>query len=197
MTFRTPVPATPLRHTSYSVERARDLAHDLLGPVGTRWPHTKAVAARAAEVAGTVPAVDRDLLVATAWLHDIGYAPSCVDTGFHAVDGARYLARRGWPARLVALVAHHSGARFVADANGAGDALDEFRYERSSVSDALTYADQTSGPAGQSMDFDDRLAEMLRRHGPDSVQAQVHQVRAPYLRESVTRVRRRLRDRQA
>jgi putative nucleotidyltransferase with HDIG domain len=194
VTFRSPVPATPPRGPNHTVERARELAHHLLAPVGTRWPHTMGVAGRAAEVARTVSAADRDLLVATAWLHDIGYAPSVVDTGFHAVDGARFLYQHGWPARLAALVAHHSGARFVAEANGAHAALEEFPYERSAVADALTYADQTSGPAGQLMDLDHRLAEMLHRHGPDSVQAQVHQVRAPYLREAVTRVGRRLRD---
>ena len=34
---------------------------------------------------------DADLLEAAAWLHDIGYAPSLVATGFHPLDGARYL----------------------------------------------------------------------------------------------------------
>jgi hypothetical protein len=39
------------------------------------------------------------------------------------------------------------------------------------VADALTYADQTTGPDGHQMDVADRLAEMLRRHGPDSPNA--------------------------
>ena len=36
-----------------------------------------------------------DDLVAAAWLHDIGYAPELVETGFHPLDGARYLRREG------------------------------------------------------------------------------------------------------
>lgn len=42
---------------------------------------------------------DRDLLVAAAWLHDIGYAPELRDTGFHPLDGARHLEALGAPAR--------------------------------------------------------------------------------------------------
>ena len=29
-----------------------------------------------------------------AWLHDVGYAPSLVETGLHALDGARFLRDR-------------------------------------------------------------------------------------------------------
>jgi hypothetical protein len=36
------------------------------------------------------------------------------------------------------------------------------------MSDALTYADQTVGPAGEPLDWRRRYAEMLRRQGPDS-----------------------------
>jgi HD superfamily phosphodiesterase len=45
--------------------------------------HVQAVAARAAELAASVEPVDRALLVAAAWLHDIGYAPDLIVTGFH------------------------------------------------------------------------------------------------------------------
>ncbi|MDX2644346.1 HDIG domain-containing protein [Streptomyces sp. PA03-1a] len=89
---------------------AAELAESLLPPLGNRWLHTQAVAARAREVSAAVPAGERDLLVAAAWLHDIGYAPELRDTGFHPVDGARHLEALGAPGRLVRLVAHHSGA---------------------------------------------------------------------------------------
>jgi HD superfamily phosphodiesterase len=32
-----------------------------------------------------------DLLEAAAWLHDIGYSPEIAVSGFHPLDGARYL----------------------------------------------------------------------------------------------------------
>ena len=39
--------------------------------------------------------------MAAAWLHDIGYAEELLDTGFHPLDGARFLASAG--ARLETL----------------------------------------------------------------------------------------------
>ena len=72
------------------------LAQTLLQlPLPRRWAHIQ-VAARARSLAPALGA-DADLLEAAAWLHDIGYAPGLAATGLHALDGARYPARR--PAR--------------------------------------------------------------------------------------------------
>jgi HD superfamily phosphodiesterase len=62
-------------------------------------------------------------LVAAAWLHDIGYSPELVETGLHALDGARYLCRAGIEGQIVSLVAYHSCAEIEADVRGLGDAL--------------------------------------------------------------------------
>jgi putative nucleotidyltransferase with HDIG domain len=174
------------------VADARELARALLGEGSDRWWHTSGVAARAAELATTVPEADRDTLVAAAWLHDIGYAELARDTGFHPLDGARYLDRRHWPGRVNALVAHHSGAWFVAHLCGLAGALAAYRDERSAVTDALAYADQTVGPRGQRLTLRERMADMLCRHGPDSPNALVHHVRQPYLVAVADRVERRL-----
>src|SRR6185503_17372573 len=104
--------------TDVGVTAARDLAESLLSGLPDRWSHTMAVAARAAQLAPTVAGRDRDLLVAAAWLHDIGYSEAAAVTGFHPLDGARLLDRDGWPHRIAWLVAHHSGAVFVARARG-------------------------------------------------------------------------------
>ena len=61
-------------------------------------------------------------MAAACW-HDLGYAPELVVTGFHPLDGARFLAREGYPARLCALVAHHSAAMFEAEERGLADEL--------------------------------------------------------------------------
>jgi putative nucleotidyltransferase with HDIG domain len=177
---------------SFSVEHAEDLVSTLLPPSGERWQHTAGVAESARYFARTVPASERELLVVAAWLHDIGYAAELCETGFHPIDGARYLDRLGWPKRLTSLVAHHSGARFVAEARGLGTAMAAFPVELSPLSDALTYADQTVGPYGRPYTVEGRMAEMLRRHGPDSPQAQAHPARAPYLLGVAARVRGRL-----
>jgi hypothetical protein len=174
------------------VRAAVGLAGALLGGLPQRWIHTRAVAARVTELAVAVPAGDRETLLVAAWLHDIGYSAPLRVTGFHPLDGALYLERSGWPARVAALVAHHSGADYVAAARGLTDSLGRYPHEHSSVSDALTYADHTVGPHGEPMTVDERLADILARHGPDSPQARAREEREPYLRAVAARVRRRL-----
>jgi hypothetical protein len=178
--------------TAPSIVAAHDLAAALLTGLPDRWRHTVGVAGRATEYAVTVPEHDRDLLVSAAWLHDIGYAAAAVDTGFHPVDGARLLEREGWPYRLACLVAHHSGAAFVARARGIADLLVEYVHERSPVSDALTYADQTTGAHGERLAITERMADMLRRHGPASANAAAHPLRERYLLAVAARVESRL-----
>ncbi|MDT7847925.1 HD domain-containing protein [Streptomyces justiciae] len=173
---------------------AAELAESLLPPLGNRWLHTQAVAAHAREASPAVSEEDRDLLVAAAWLHDIGYAPELRDTGFHPLDGARHLEMLGAPSRLVRLVAHHSGAVFEAEQRGLTAELAVYEREDSPVLDALIYADMTTGPAGQSFDFDRRIDEILQRYESGSeVHTAISKAR-PYLGAAVERTRARLGD---
>lgn len=111
---------------------------------------------------------DREMLLAAAYLHDIGYAPGLVVHGFHPLDGALWLRERGLE-RLAGLVAHHTGARFEAEAHGLSDCIGAFHDERSAVSDALAYSDLTTGPAGERVTPGERLAEIERRYGAASL----------------------------
>jgi putative nucleotidyltransferase with HDIG domain len=170
---------------------AEELAHELLAPLGNRWRHTAGVATRAAELAPRLE-VDRDVLVAAAWLHDIGYADVTRVTGFHPLDGARHLEQLFWPAPILGLVAHHSGARFVAAARGLAEELAAYPDADGRISDALTYADQTVGPDGRRVTTSQRYTEMLGRHGAASWNAQADPVRRPHLEAVAARVERRL-----
>src|SRR5215470_8172918 len=103
---------------------ASELARTLLAePLPRRWAHTQGVA-RQARTLAPILGDDADLLEAAAWLHDIGYAPDLVDTGFHPLDGARYLrdTHHANP-RLCNLVAHHSYAIIEAQERGLADDL--------------------------------------------------------------------------
>ncbi|WP_344981040.1 HD domain-containing protein [Streptosporangium fragile] len=150
-------------------EWARDLARQLLEePLPRRWAHTQGVAARAESLAPILGA-EADLLTASAWLHDIGYAPQLVDTGFHPLDGTRYLrdVHRA-DDTLVRLVAHHSCAVYEVTERGLLDVLnEEFDQERPELVEALTYCDMTTSPDGLPLDVDVRLAEFHSRYGPD------------------------------
>src|SRR5580700_8331135 len=106
-----------VRHSPSSVEPmniadwAEDTARTILEtPLPRRWAHSQGVAAQARSLA-PILGRDADLLVAAAFLHDIGYAPDLIDTGFHPLDGARYLSDTVQASdTLCRLVAHHSCA---------------------------------------------------------------------------------------
>src|SRR5262245_19372985 len=153
------------------VADAREVALQLLADtLPLRWSHVRAVGATAQRIASTLGEGDRTPLVAAAWLHDIGYVPELVDSGFHPLDGAWWLRRAGWSPRIVGLVANHSYALVEAAECGlAGELATEFPAEDSSAADALVYCDLTTGPDGRRLDVVDRLAEIRSRHGPESV----------------------------
>ncbi|PWJ48826.1 metal dependent phosphohydrolase [Quadrisphaera granulorum] len=169
------------------VVQAAELAEQLLSTLddgGSRWRHTQAVAARAFEAADAVAPEQVNLLLAAAWLHDIGYAPAIAHTGFHPVDGAVHLQRSLWPPAVAGLVAHHSGARFVAAVSQLQHHLEPFArpgYWSGPVADALTWADQTTAPDGQRVTVRERLDEVIQRHGASSPQARCHAQRGPAL----------------
>ena len=145
-------------------------AQRLLADLPERWAHTREVARHARWAAAGVRVDDADLLVAAAFLHDIGYAQPIARTGFHPLDGAVHLHSLGL-GELARLVAHHSGAHVEAVHRGLADQLAAFSRARGPVSDALTYSDVTSGPTGQPVQPGDRFEEIVDRHGPDSVVA--------------------------
>ena len=70
--------------------------------------------------------------------------------------------------RLAGLVAHHTGARFEAEAHGLADKISTFQDEASAVSAALAYSDLTTGPVGECVTPAERLAEIERRYGRTS-----------------------------
>jgi hypothetical protein len=139
-----------------------------LAPMGDRWAHSRGVAVCAQDVARAVDVHDRGVLIAAAYLHDIGYATELEVHGFHPLDGALWLQEEGHR-RLAGLVAHHTGARFEAAAHGLTEALAAFDDERSAVSDALAYCDLTTGPTGNRVTATERLNEIERRYGAGSL----------------------------
>jgi hypothetical protein len=176
-----------------SVRAAEQLARELLEPLGARWVHTQAVAVRAA---GLLPAItgggDRPVLVVAAWWHDLGNAPALRDTGRHQIDGARYLAREGYPNRLVALVAHHLAATREAAEHGLAAELAVWPREESTVADARWVADMTTGPAGEPLPYDERLAEILTRSQRESIVGRAMLRAQPAIRGAIERPQQRM-----
>ena len=140
----------------------------LLSDSGSRWSHVQQVGEQARRIAHVVPPADRDLLVAAAYLHDVGYSPELAKTGFHPLDGARWIRDHGPGGRLAHLVAHHSCAVYEAQVRGLAETLlSEFELENSVTYDALVFCDLTTGPNGESLSFDERIRDIYERYGPD------------------------------
>jgi len=171
---------------------AQEQAETKLASLGDRWAHVQAVAHAADQVSAILPMDERDLLIAAAYLHDIGYAPGLTETGFHPLDGARHLERLGVERRLCCLVAHHSAARFEAQERGLAEELAAFDLEDSPVADALVYADMTTGPAGQPVAVTGRIDEILRRYPENHPVHRAISCAHPVLLAAVERTRRRL-----
>ena len=127
----------------------------------------QAVTTKAGAVAEGI-SIDPLVLVPAALLHDVGYAPSLAVTGFHPLDGARFVRDAGF-LELASLVAHHTGARNEAALRGIPELLDEFPFEDSLMQRALTYCDLTTGPTGMPTNVRDRVDEICQRYGADHV----------------------------
>lgn len=173
------------------VMNASSEARRLVAPLGRRWSHVQSVAASADGVASKM-GLDAETLVAAAWLHDIGYAEELHETGFHPVDGARYLRRTGWSEEVVRLVAHHSCSRFEAGLRGLSDALGEFPRPSPELEDALCFCDMTTGPGGDRVSVTDRLAEIQARYGEGDIVDRFVDAARGELVETVRRVEDRL-----
>jgi predicted hydrolase (HD superfamily) len=166
---------------------ARDLARKLLEEsLPRRWAHTQGVAARAVSLA-PILGDDTDLVTAAAWLHDIGYSPMLVDTGFHPLDGARHLRDvECADDMLCRLVAHHSCAIVEAEERGLAEDLSrEFEPARQDLADALIYCDMTTGPDGEPLSVEQRLADIQARYGPSHLVTRSVERAAPELIASV------------
>ena len=108
-------------------------------------------------------------------------------TGFHQLDGARYLRDEEHADQLLCrLVAHHTCATNEAEERALSrDLAAEFALPPPHLVDALIYCDMTTDPDGQAVTVDQRIAEILERYGQDDLVARAITRSAPELRAAV------------
>ncbi|MGW2366332.1 HD domain-containing protein [Streptomyces sp. NPDC001667] len=175
-------------------EWAYGLSESLLSePLPRRWAHSLGVAERARSLKAVL-GDDAELLEAAAILHDIGYSPTLVKTGFHSLDGARFLRHdQNANERIVRLVAHHTFALLEAEERGLLEELaGEFLMEEPHLVDALIYCDMTTTPDGKRTESTERVGEIVQRYSPDSTVGRFIQRAAPGIHAAVARVDERL-----
>ena len=137
--------------------RVEEAVGRLLGDLERRWRHVRGVGRCAEALAGWSDVVT-PAIVEAAWWHDVGYAPSVKDLGHHAIDGARYLRRRGRNPEVVSLVAWHTGAEYEAKERGLSAELADFPAPDATALDILTLIDLSVGPEGNPVRTSERLA---------------------------------------
>lgn len=170
------------------IPRAREFALATLDELPRRQAHVSGVARAAAEAVARCALAEQDEIVAAAWLHDIGYAEPLNQTGFHPVDGARFLRDSCFPELVVSLVAFHTGALVEAEERGLSDELTAFAPPPSELLDVLTFADVTTSPVGEPIPAEARIEEILSRYPVGDPVHRAISRSAPELLASVERV---------
>lgn len=173
---------------------AYSLSESMLAePLPRRWAHSIGVAGRAQELR-PILGPDAELMEAAAVLHDVGYSPVIATTGFHPLDGARFLREQeNVDERVARLVAHHSFALLEAEERGLrGELETEFELERPDLVDALVVCDMTTTPTGGHTTTPERIDEIVSRYGSDTVVGRFIQRAAPEIHAAADRVCRRM-----
>ena len=155
-----------------------------------RWSHSRGVARRANELVDLL-GTDIDVLAPAAILHDVGYAPRLSMTGFHPLDGARFLRDvHQADERLVRLVANHSFALIEAEERGLRATLAaEFPPFRDQfLTNALVWSDMTTTPGGELTTAAERVVEIIGRYGAGSMVARFIRRASPEIFAAVSQV---------
>lgn len=145
-----------------ALDDARAVARALVGDIQPRWDHVQAVGQCAEGLCESVGLPER--VAIAAWLHDIGYGHAIARSGFHPLDGARFLAEQGAPKEVTRLVAWHTGAGFEAQERGLLSDLDTFAQPPAEELDALTMIDLATSPTGEPVLDVKRISEVLSRY---------------------------------
>jgi len=165
---------------------AAAVAARLLRGLGARLNHSAAVAARIDVVVDLVEPAWRSPLSDAAWLHDVGYSETVAFTGFHPLDGARWLRDHGWPPETCRLVAWHTEPLEEARRCCLDTALfEEFGRPAPLAAAALAWADLTTSPHGEPWSAERRLADILCRYPPGSMVHEATRASLPELRGAV------------
>ena len=176
------------------IARAKDVAEAELASMVSRLAHVSGVAATADTVATSLLRDQRDEVIAAAWLHDVGYGPRVRNSGFHPLDGAAFLRSEGFPDIVSSLVAFHSGASEEANERGLKESLSRFAPPPNDLLDILTYADITTGPTGEAVTVESRIAEILDRYPASDPVYRAVSRSAPGLKAVVRRIDDQLED---
>jgi HD superfamily phosphodiesterase len=131
--------------------------------------------------------LDAPTVRCAALVHDIGYLDRAKRTGFHPVDGYRFLYEHGAEALARRIVGHSSSPE---EAGLLGLLLPEPLDDLAAR--LVTYWDMQVKQGGEIVGYEERYRDILGRYGEDSVVGQAHRLARPRIRGILTHVDRLL-----
>lgn len=155
----------------------------------SRIEHIFAVGRKAKAAAETIKRrhpeieIDPDFVYCAALLHDIGYAESIAQTGFHPLDGYNFLCRSGYPDLAAAIVGHSSAPEH---AQLSGISLPDIN--DSVTAKIITYCDAHIKQGGAEVTYQERVNDIVSRYGTDSITVQACHRADPRIRAIISEI---------
>lgn len=107
---------------------------------------------------------DLDFADCAALLHDIGYWKPIAITGFHPIDGARFLEQQG-EHNLASLIVGHSCSVEEGELLG----FTEIKFSSDIIAKLITYWDVQVKQGGEVVSYKERFTDIISRYGADSI----------------------------
>lgn len=145
------------------IDRARQLAEDLLGTDSAEYHHSEGAAARATTIERHLLGRWRPALVPAAWLHEIGHSRHVAQTGCAQLDAARYLRYLDWSTEVGRLVANQGAGYAHAHHLGLGQMLEtEFPEPQVGPYIAINWAHLTISAGGTPQSIEAGIDQALQ-----------------------------------
>ncbi len=163
-------------------EGVRRFVETALNSSPSRLVHVLEIARRVRESAallnrlGWHPPIDLEIAECAALLHDIGYWKPIAETGFHPVDGLRFLYGQGQK-ELGELIAGHS----CSPEEGMLSGFPGIEPSPNIIARLITYWDLQVKQGGEVVSYQERLRDILSRYGPDTIVAKANLAAQPRL----------------
>lgn len=127
--------------------------------------------------------LDEATAVCAALVHDIGYLPLARGTGFHPLDGYRFLCAHGAEALARRIVGHSCS---VEEGRLRGLSLPEGTEDL--TAQLITYWDMRVKPGGEIVDYEERLRDILDRYGEEDIVGRANRLAQPRIQRIIAAI---------
>jgi len=124
-----------------------------------------------------------ELAECAALLHDIGYWEPIAKTGFHPIDGARFLEEHQEP-ELAAYIIGHSCSPEEGELSG----FPGIRQDPSLIAKLITYWDVQVKQGGEVVSYSERFADIISRYGEACIVGKANVLAKPRIEQLIREI---------